>query len=304
MHFLLSAVLAFGQASPASNPYLKTTTEANGVFSLQTGAHRLTAPGKPVVWLIGAAHIGTKHYYASLQKLLDFQGEVLFEGVKQGASAGPAAKPAQNPASQSSAKPSKPIYQVLSDALGLDFQLVDINYAHPNWIDSDLTMDELQALNKAASNGKPTEFDTITKLLDPASPMAALFSGMITQMTPGTLEGLKLFFVKQLSTIDPGAILSDPATGEVVLTARNRSVETYFAKALAAPTPPASVAIFYGALHQQDIESALAKQYGYTLSETRWFTAATADTHKVDAQGQAIYNLLLSQFSGKPGVTK
>src|ERR1019366_1992372 len=161
-----------------------------------------------------------------------------------------------------------------------------------------------KALSKVASNGKPDQFDTITKLLDPSSPMAQLFSGAITQMTPGMLEGLKLFFVKQVSTIDPGVVLGDPATTEVVLTARNKSVESYFAKAIAAPKPPFSVAIFYGALHQQEIESALTMQYGYTLSEKRWFTAATADTHKVDAQGQMVYDMLVSQFSAKPGASK
>ena len=240
----------------------------------------------------------------ALQKLLDAQGEVLFEGVKQSATAKPPTPPSQQPPPATASKPPKPIYQVLSDALGLDFQLVDINYARPNWVDSDLSMDELLALNKAASNGKPTGFDSISKMLDPSSPMAALFSGAITQMTPGMLEGLKLFFVKKLSTIDPGVILSDPATTEVILTARNKSVENYFAKAIAAPSPPASVAIFYGAMHQQDLESDLGKQYGYALAETRWFTAATADTHKVDALGQMIYDKLIEQFGAKVGAKK
>ncbi|MHB8634897.1 MAG: hypothetical protein ACYC96_00320 [Fimbriimonadaceae bacterium] len=298
MHFLLAIALAFGQTTATQNPFLKTTTEANGVFSLQTGAHRLTANGKPNVWLVGAAHIGSKSYYAGLQKLLDAQGEVLFEGVTQKPKPTPPAtsKP-QPPDAGPPAPPAKPIYEVLSDALGLDFQLVDINYNHPNWLDSDLSMDELLKLNKTASGGKPNQFDMIAKLLDPNSPVAKQFAVAIKMMTPGALEGLKLFFVQKVATLDPSSVLGDASTAEVVLKARNKSVEEFFAKAVAAPSPPASVAIFYGALHQQDLEAALEKRYGYKVAETRWFTAATADTKKVDVQGHMIYNLLDSQLS-------
>src|SRR5580704_10469044 len=110
MHFLLSAVFVFGQATAAPNSFIQTTTEKSGLFSLQTGAHRLTAPGRPDVWLVGAAHIGSRSYYTALQALLDAQGEVLFEGVKPSAKRASAPPPAQaptNPPAQRQ-KPPKP----------------------------------------------------------------------------------------------------------------------------------------------------------------------------------------------------
>ncbi|HLK16127.1 MAG TPA: hypothetical protein VKT78_15085 [Fimbriimonadaceae bacterium] len=297
MHLLLSAALLFGQATTPANSYLQTVTEPNGVFSLKTAARRLHAEGKPDVWLVGVAHVGLKSYYASIQKLLDAQSQVLYEGVKQ------SPNPAEPPTANKDAKPAgpapKPVYQVFSDALGLDFQLVDINYNHPNWVDSDLTMEELDALNKGGAGGKPNTFDTLKNLLDPSSPMAAQFARILAAMTPGTKEGLKLFMVKRLSALDPFAVIGDPTTTNVVLTARNKSAERFFDKAINKPEHPASVAIFYGALHQPDLEADLAKQYGYKVVETRWFKAATADTKKVDAQGQTVYNLLDAQLSPK-----
>lgn len=295
MSILLTVALICGQASPMPNPYLKTTTDSKGIFTLETGAHHLTATGKPDVWLVGAAHIGSKTYYKGLQTLLDAQAQVLFEGVKPKAGAPPRPKPTSNP------KPGdkKPIYQVLGDALGLDFQLTDINYNHPNWIDSDLSMDDLEALNKAAGGGKPTQFDLLEKILDPNSPVAQQFAAAVKMMTPGGLEGLKLFLVERLSTLDPSSVLGDAATTQVVLKARNQSVESYFDKSVSTATPPKSIAIFYGALHQQDIENDLKSKYGYKLADARWFKAATADSSKLDATGHTLFNMLDAQFKSK-----
>ena len=307
MHFLFTAVLVFGQASATPNSFIQTTNRKKpGLFSLQTGAHRLTAPGRPDVWLVGAAHIGSRDYYTALQALLDAQGEVLFEGVKPSAKQRPTPTPVQapvNPPPQRS-KPPKPVYQVLSDALGLDFQMADINYAQPNWVDSDLSIDDLDKLNRAASPDKPTGFDGIKAMLDPTSPTASLMSGQISQMTPGMREGFKLFFVKYISTLEPGAGLADATTAEVVLHARNKAVESYFDKVIGVPQPPFSVAIFYGAMHQPAIEADLAKQYGYKVVESRWFTAATADTKKLDAPGQMMYDTLAKQFTAPKAAPK
>ncbi len=295
MPFLFAATLAWAHLS-AQAGFVKTVTGDDGVFTMQTGAHHLVAEGKPDVWLVGAAHIGDKAYYEALQKLLDAQDEVLFERVKP--KAGEKVAPMPDP------KAPKPIYEVLGNALGLDFQLNDINYNHPHWINSDLSMDDLDKLNAKESGGKANGFSQIEKLLDPNSPEAKSAAASIQLMTPGMRAGLKLGLIKKLSMLDTNTGVFDATTNDVILRARNDSVESYFSKSLAETPPPKSIAIFYGAMHQQGLEDDLISKYGYKVTETRWFSAATADTKSIDAAGQQILNLIVGTGLTPPSETK
>src|SRR5262245_43325779 len=69
------------KASPA--PYLRIAYPDEDTVELQIASRRFTpARGKgPAVWLVGASHIGESNYYAALQKQLDAQTLVLYEGV-------------------------------------------------------------------------------------------------------------------------------------------------------------------------------------------------------------------------------
>lgn len=51
-------------------------------IQLETSVRTFRKPGAPVVHLVGAMHVGDRAYYDALQKFLDAQGIVLFEGVK------------------------------------------------------------------------------------------------------------------------------------------------------------------------------------------------------------------------------
>lgn len=250
----------------------------------------------PDVWLVGAAHIGNKSYYTDLQKLLDGQDAVLYEGVhkKEGLSI-----PGEGSISGTNTqKPAKSVYETLSDALGLDFQLQDINYRHKNWINSDLTLEELDALNKQKTGGQPNQFSMVEQLLDPSSPTARALGSFLGAATPGTREAIKVFLIEKLPTIDPNtAFADDPATREVILTKRNESVMDAFSRELKGTPTPRSIAIFYGAMHQEDLENQLIRRFGYADVETRWFTAATADKSKVDATGKMIIDALDKQMA-------
>ena len=119
---LLSSVVLIGTAfarGPVAAPATGYTRliKAGSTETLQTRAVRFVpAVGDgPVVWLIGVAHIGQSDYYKSIQKLLDAQTLVLFEGVKQGE-----ARKKQGDMSST--------YRMLSDALGLAFQLNAVDY--------------------------------------------------------------------------------------------------------------------------------------------------------------------------------
>ena len=133
----LLASLVFAQNSltlPESTGYTRFVTKADGTLEMSTAAQRFVAPGKPIVWLVGAIHIGQKSYYQGLQRLLDYSDEVYYEGVKPPAGA----TPAKTALVKTAGPAPKPVYKILSDAIGLDFQLLDIDYTKPNWKNVDL----------------------------------------------------------------------------------------------------------------------------------------------------------------------
>jgi len=279
------AALFLSQGTPVAPAiYTQSTTSADGIVEMRTEAQRFTAEGKPDVWLVGAIHIGSKKYYSEIQTLLDSQGTVLYEGVKPSKNA-----PAPVPAAKPDPNAPKPIYQVLSDALGLVFQLNEINYKHTNWVNSDLSMDDLDKLNKEKGGGKPTSFDTIKQVLDPNSPMAKQLAAMLGTASDGMKEALKLVIAASVASGKmPGV---DATMQEIVIEARNKAALDVFAKTISAPAPPKSVAIFYGAMHMPDMEKNLMATYGYKPAEQKWFLAVTGDKKKMDAQGKQLYEM-------------
>ena len=290
------AALALFQAAPAPAPvkaaapmpsgYTRMLTRADGTLEMQTAAQRLVADGKPVVWLVGAIHIGSKPYYGSLQRLLDYQDAVYYEGVRATAAAPAMGTNPVPGAATSGPKAPIPTYKIISDAIGLDFQMNDIDYRKANWTNVDLTMEDLDRLNKAQSNGKPSQFDQIKSILDPNSPIAKQLSTVMGMATPGMKEAIKLLMVKSAGADNTPGL--DPATERIILLERNKTVIDALAKTMADPAAPRSIGVFYGAKHLADLQKTLVERYGYRLDEKRWFAAADADPKKLDAMGQTM----------------
>ncbi|RYG35310.1 hypothetical protein EON81_13110 [bacterium] len=285
-----SLLLAQGAAAPKA-VYVQSLTKPDGSVEIMTSAQRFVKEGKPDVWLIGAMHIGSKAYYTDLQKLLDEQGQVLYEGVKK--SAGATGKPV--PTKEGAPTP---IYKVLSDAIGLQFQLNEIKYDRPNWTNADLSFDELDKINKEVGGGKPTEYDQVKQMLDPNSPQTKMLATMLATATPGMKEALKLLIVKKAS--DPSVTLN-PATEKVILKARNEAVMVELGKAIDVAPAPKSIGVFYGALHMGDLETSLKSKLGYKTAEQKWFVAASADPKKMDETGKALLKAFDAQSKPKKG---
>ncbi len=288
------ALFAVAQLSTTSQPvYTQSTTTPDGLIEMRTSAQQLTCPGKPDIWLVGAVHVGSKDYYGSLQKLLDQQEVVLYEGVKK----------AKAPEKMEKADPKpqgKSIYNALSDAIGLEFQLNAIKYDRPNWKNCDLTWEELDKISK--ETGADTEsslgYGQIKQLMDPNSSQAKMFTNMLETATPGTKEAIKVMIVRNVAS---GDMNLDPKTEKVVIKARNQVVIDSLAKTMTGPKPPKSIAVFYGAKHLADMEMTLEKSYGYKPGKQEWFKAADADPTKVDATGQMLLDMVEKQKKTKAG---
>ena len=128
----------------APRGYMRVAQPDKDTVALQI-AWRKFSPGKgrgPTIWLAGASHLGDSNYFARLQKLLDVQSLVLFEGVGAGSK-----KMKFNPDEETS------IQHTMATSLGLVFQLSAIDYDRPHYTNSDLTIPQLQALLSGDAGG-------------------------------------------------------------------------------------------------------------------------------------------------------
>ncbi|MBS1700452.1 MAG: hypothetical protein JST12_02230 [Armatimonadetes bacterium] len=289
------ALFLFGQTQATTPLYTQSVTTADGVVQMKTLCQQLVRDGKPDIWLVGAVHIGSKAYYSSLQGILDQEEVVLYEGVKSDEQK----KKAEPPKKVEGETTDRPIYKVLSDALGLEFQLNAVNYDHANWVNCDLTWEEMDKVSKEAGNGdKGGTYGQIKQLLDPKSPQSKMFATMMDTATPGTKEAIKLMIVKSVAS---GEVGLDDTTDKIVIKARNQVVLDSLAKSIASDKPPKSIAVFYGAKHLPSMEADLEKTYGYKPGKQEWFMAAEADPKKVDSNGQMLLDMLDKQKKPRSG---
>src|SRR5258708_1816052 len=94
LYILFFSLLLAGCRSPASKgqstlhppePYVRVSTAESNLIQLQIAVRQfvpLHGHG-PAIWLTGVSHIGDSNYYAALQRHLDAQTLVLFEGVSE-----------------------------------------------------------------------------------------------------------------------------------------------------------------------------------------------------------------------------
>src|SRR5436190_5270308 len=162
-------------ADSPPQPYMRVARPDSNTVVLQIAARRFVpAHGRgPIIWLSGASHVGESNYFAALQRHLDAQALVLFEGV--GAKA---KKMRFNPDEEVS------IQHTMATSLGLVFQLSAIDYDRPNFRNSDLTIAQLQQLlagstttNRAeggASTKASEEFQQLLQVMDGSSFLGTL----------------------------------------------------------------------------------------------------------------------------------
>ena len=283
---MLSLLISLAAAQSVAPSYVQSVTDSKGITQLQIGTHKLTAAGKPDIWLVGAVHVGDKSYYRGLQQVLNAQDMVFFEGVKD-----------DTGQTNGMGNQLGGFYRALGEGVGLDFQMNDIDYAHPNWVNKDLKLSELNAMSKATSGGKPSMYGSLQTIMDPKSGMLSQFTSAMKVMPPGSKEALRYFLLTKLATVDSGTPLMDPSSMAVIVTSRNKAVEDGVMAAINGPNPPKSIAIFYGALHLTGIESDFVSKLGYQDVLQTWFTAAKSDKSKIDAQGKMMLQAFDKMFN-------
>jgi len=294
----------------AAEPYMRVTNGATGAVELQVAVRKLvpTNGTGPVIWLTGASHIGETNYYAQLQKHLDTQTLVLFEGIHAGQAK--AAKPAA--AEPKAPAPTKPppadppakaaertsLQKDLAESLGLVFQLEAINYRGTNFRNSDLSVHELQELmdkgDEPAAPDSPKErrkneaFDHLLKAMEGNSLFGTLLKAgfKLVGGNPRLQATVKLGLIEALGSIrgDLSRMKSLPEDMqrlmEVLIQSRNDAVLKDLRAELKRPRPAASISIFYGAGHMDDLERRIRREFGYRADSDLWLPAFTVDYTK------------------------
>lgn len=312
--------------------FIRTQSPPDGINSLQTlsAEYRPASGVGPSIWLIGVAHLGTPEYYGGLQKRLDAQTRVLFEGVG-----------ADKLSEGAKLDNSDGLQAKLAQSLGLVFQLDAIDYHRKHFINSDLTADALNeaierrsiepaapestpplestpgkssdektAKTKPALPGKVNQ-ETFSQLMDALhgkGEMAESLNGMVTLLgsTPEMRETTKVMFIEALGQAGELIDLAKAASPEmknlfeVLITERNAQVIHQLDQQLHQLKTGQTVAVFYGAAHMDELARRVTAELKYLPANQSWDTAFTADTHKSimpPAQIKMIMQMMRAQLA-------
>lgn len=297
-------------------PYLRIAYPDHDTVELQIASRRFTSARRkgPVVWLVGASHIGDSNYYASLQRQLDARTLVLYEGVgehsrrtrpfKTQTSPAPAPPPPQaSPASTNNASGNDySLQDSMAKALGLVFQMQAMNYDRTNFFNSDLSIAEIQALMQpggaAATSTRPagnaaaadddsnTAFQDLLKAMDGSSSFGMVLKGVMQIIggSPKMQAMAKLALIETLGVLraDPSRMKGLPPDMqrllEVLIRERNKVVVDDLRHELKRARPGTSIAVFYGAGHLPDLEMRFRNDLKLRPAEDVWLPAFSVNT--------------------------
>jgi len=185
----------------------------------------------------------------------------------------------------------------MADALGLEFQLSAIDYSHPNWRNSDLSVDVVQKkLADAGASG-----DALFSMLNGTS-FSAKIAGFIFNIinaSPQSRAMGKLMMVEMLSSADD--LLNAGGAGNlgkmmsVIILDRNQAVFDDLKAIIEHEKGVKSVALFYGGGHIPDLEKRIESELGYAFTGETWFTGIDLDMKKAGldaAQASAIRKMI------------
>jgi hypothetical protein len=314
------------QAATASTPhaYTRITNPNTNTVQLQIALRRFVPVRDhgPTIWLAAVMHVGEPDYYRALQHFLDAETVVLYEGINSEShphhvhdstaasthSPAPAAAPTGTNAGYS-------MQSTLARSLGLVFQLEAIDYDRANFLNSDLSILQIQTImtgNRprsapAQEGGNNAAFDTLLQIMDGTSFLGSLFKiGLQWMAASPELQGVaKLTLIEAVGRLkgDLSDVQGLPPDWKqlikVLIEARNQNLITDLKTELKLIPRTGSVAVFYGVGHMDDLEKRVTGELRYRSDGETWLTAFSVDLHKSGispGEAEIVRNLIKSQL--------
>lgn len=215
--------------------------------------------------LVGAVHVADRGYFEDLQDRFDDYDVVLYEMVGDpGGAGGPPTSIGLNLVGL--------LQGGMKDALGLAFQLEEIDYDRRNFVHADMTPAEFSDSMKRREESWMGTFlqlwaaSSVTQ--DPSVQQAHLLKVLFAK---DRQMALKRMMAESL--IDQAHVLEVLADedGSVLITERNRKALSVLEREL--DRGARDLALFYGAGHLPDFHRRLTAEYGFELELVEWLDA-------------------------------
>lgn len=282
-------------AEPAlpENSFIRFVEDEN-LGRLETAVTTYVNPDGVKVDLVGAIHIGDEAYYTGLNELFKGYEVVLYElvGKPEEVEAG---KDAKEPAGKDAGKDAgkndltarilKGSQLALVGVLGLQHQMMHVDYTPANFVHADVTWEKFREMQKAKGENlftmarksmeaqKKLEKERKQAGVRPAAGDEGL--AMLLALFKAAREDnpteLKLIMARQMQDAERMMGHMDGEDGgSVIINERNKIALEKFDTQVEGGKK--NLAIFYGAAHFPDMEKRLLER-GFKPRETRWRTA-------------------------------
>lgn len=259
--------LAQGQTAGGDDFIRHVSDESGTPRALEVAITGFEAPSGARVELVSAIHVADRRYFAELDRRLAEYAVVLYELVGE---------PGQVAAPRGGAPSMIGLMQGgMKNALGLAFQLDEIDYARQNMVHADLTPNEFSA---SMRDRKESFLGMMLRAW--AMAMAEQGSGEAVGQEAELIKALfaddrqralKRVLAAQLS--DQTELLETLAgdEGSTLITVRNERALEVLREQL--DEGARDIAIFYGAGHMPDFEKRLAEDFNMRRVSNEWIEA-------------------------------
>lgn len=233
-------------------------------YEIQEGPHK-----GATIDLIGAVHVGTKQYYSELNNRFRNYDAVLYELV--------ADPEVNNPSMRddSGMNPLSGLQVGMKTALGLAFQLDEVDYTPKNFVHADMSPAEFGEDMKKRNDGFLAMF---ARMMGAGTVQQAGKKGqqqqaaMMAAMIANDPIKLRRVMAMQFEDMEGQmAGLADKSGKSTLLTERNRKAFEVLDRELKAGK--SNVSVFYGAAHLSDMHERLLKDFNAKPVKTEWIDA-------------------------------
>jgi hypothetical protein len=218
--------------------------------------------------LIGAVHIGDLTYYKSLNTLFADYDALLFEMIATSERAIP-----QEDVERTGFISNTQL--AMKEALGLTFQLDEIDYSKPNFVHADLSSQELSDSMDERNESLYVYFWRVfyASMEEYANDPLGLNSWemLAAMVKPDSENALKITFAREMANAKFVGGILEGENGSAIIDARNeRAIEVLRRELDRGST---QLGIFYGVAHMPDFEERLVGELGLELRSVAWMDA-------------------------------